>query len=291
MRRSASADGAASGLEAVATIPAADRRGDNVEIAYRQLRELIMNGVYAPGQRLTQTALTDMLGVGRTPLREALRMLQADGYLVSEANRGVTVSSIELGGTEELYAARLLLEPSLIAALADRFTTAEIDRMEDSLQGMGKSARHRSEFQEQHRLFHQVAVARYGPALEDLVMSLYRRIVWAQRVYMTQPQACEDFVGLDRKLLDAISAHDGTLAKQLLEFHLIDAALGLILAVEPAHEFDMLPTAALGIGLRMTLPEPVTSGLVELAWPNCRDELIGLQTSNAVCVPYDAPGS
>jgi DNA-binding GntR family transcriptional regulator len=250
---------------------------------------MIISGSYPPGQRLTQTELTDVLGVGRTPLREALRMLEADGYLVSIANRGVTVSSIELGSTEELYAARLLLEPPLISSLAGSFTCDEIDLMEENLAGMERTATRRSDFQEQHRLFHQVAVGRYGTAIEDLVMGLYRRIVWSQRVYMTQPRVTDDFIKLDRQLLDAIRDADGALAKQLLEFHLIDAALGLVLAVEPDHHFQALPGAASGLGIGMTFPEIGNSAPVELAWRNGREELTGLETSNARCVPFSAP--
>lgn len=270
--------------------PAPERRGDTVVNAYERLREMIIGGTYYPGQRLTQTELTDVLGIGRTPLREALRMLEADGYLVSVANRGVTVSSIELGSTEELYAVRLLLEPPLINSLAGSFACEEIDLMEESIAGMERAATRRSEFQEQHRLFHQVAVGRYGAAIEELVMGLYRRIVWSQRVYMTQPRVVDDFIKLDRELLEAIKAHDGVLAKQLLEFHLIDAALGLILAVEPDHEFDALPKAARGIGIEMTFPEQGASAPVEISWPGGNERLVGVATSNAVCIPYRAAG-
>jgi DNA-binding GntR family transcriptional regulator len=255
-----------------------------VAIAYERLRELIISGAYYPGQRLTQNELSDAVGVGRTPLREALRMLEADGYLVSVANRGVTVSSVELGSTEELYSIRLLLEPPLIRSLVSELTAEELDEMEASLDGMVRTAARRSDFQEEHFRFHQVAVRRYGPAIESLVMGLYRRIVWSQRVYMTQPRVTDDFVDLDRQLLEAMRAQDGVLAKQLLEFHLIDAALGLILAVEPDHEFAALPRAAAGIGVTMVFPPPGVSQRVELDWDEGADELIGLATSNAVCV-------
>jgi DNA-binding GntR family transcriptional regulator len=261
-----------------------DGRGGSVALAYERLRELIINGAYHPGQRLTQNQLSDAVGVGRTPLREALRMLEADGYLDSVANRGVTVSSVELGSTEELYSIRLLLEPPLITSLLSELTPEELDEMEASLDGMVRSATRRSDFQEEHFRFHQVAVRRYGPAIESLVMGLYRRIVWSQRVYMTQPRVTDDFVDLDRRLLEAMRAHDRVVAKQVLEFHLIDAALGLILAVEPDHEFAALPRAAEGIGIAIGFPPPGVSAPVELAWRAGSPALIGLATSNAVCV-------
>jgi DNA-binding GntR family transcriptional regulator len=263
-----------------------ERPGDTVSRGYERLREMIMSGTYSPGQRLTQTELTEALGIGRTPLREALRMLEADGYLVSKANHGVTVSAIELGSTEEFYAVRLLLEPPLIKSLAESFTSDEIDLMEECLGGMERVATRRTDFQEQHLHFHQVAVGRYGPAIEKLVMGLYRRIVWSQRVYLTQPRVANDFIKLDRQLLEAVKDHDGDLAKQVLEFHLIDMALGLILAVEPDHVFQALPRAAYGLGIRMRFPQIKSAALVELSWPDDRNALIGLETSNARCVAY-----
>lgn len=261
-----------------------DGRGGGVALAYERLRELIVGGTYYPGQRLTQNELSDALGVGRTPLREALRMLQADGYLDAVANRGVTVSAVELGSAEELYAIRLLLEPPLIRSLVSELTGEELDEMEASLDAMVRSAARRSDFQAEHLRFHQVAVRHYSPAIESLVMWLYRRIEWSQRVYMTQPRVTDDFVDLDRQLLEAMRAQDGALAKQLLEFHLIDAALGLILAVEPDHEFAPLPRAAEGIGIAVGFPPPGVSARVELAWREGRDAVVGLATSNAVCV-------
>jgi DNA-binding GntR family transcriptional regulator len=261
-----------------------DGRGGNVALAYERLRELIIGGAYFPGQRLTQNELSDAVGVGRTPLREALRMLEADGFLDSVANRGVTVSSVELGSTEELYAIRLLLEPPLISSLVSELTPGELAEMEASLDGMVRSATRRSDFQEEHLRFHQVAVRRYGPAIESLVLGLYRRIVWSQRVYMTQPRATDDFVDLDRQLLEAMRAQNGPLAKQLLEFHLIDAALGLVLAVEPDHEFAALPRAAHGIGIDLRFPPPGVFAPVGIAWQDGSPALVGIATGNAVCV-------
>ena len=81
-----------------------ERPGDTVGRAYTRLLELILEGTYLPGRRLSQHELSQQVGVGRTPLREALRLLEADGFVVSTANRGVAVAPAELGSAEELYA-------------------------------------------------------------------------------------------------------------------------------------------------------------------------------------------
>ena len=263
-----------------------ERRGETVTNTYVQLRELIIEGAYSPGQRLGQEELSQRLGVGRTPLREALRMLEADGLVVSNANRGVVVASAPIAAAEELYAVRLLVEPPLLATLTGRFSDEDMHAMEEHLDQMeAASLRHR-DFQSAHLEFHAVAVRRYPPTVGELVMELHRRVFWHQRVYMSRPRVTEDFVSLDRAMLAALGRGDSEAAKQLLEFHLIDAALGLIVDVEPDHRFEALPGAAAGIGIDLELDEGgVLRGPASIMWRRPCPELPELRTANLVYTP------
>jgi len=248
--------------------------------AYEKLRDLIVDGTYLPGHRLTQEELTEVLGVGRTPLREALRMLQADGFLDSVANRGVTVSRIELGAAEELYALRVLIEPPMVLSLAGTFSKDEIAAMKSSLGEMKLHPDRSKEFQESHLAFHRVALAKYGETIESWIMQMYRRIVWAQRSYMSRPKTAADFVSLDSKLFKALHTGDGAAAKQIMEFHLIDAAIGLILEVDPDHMFSALPRAAHGIGIEISMQDDNIVPPTEISWAAGSDAVRGLTSSN-----------
>jgi DNA-binding GntR family transcriptional regulator len=229
----------------------AERPGNTVGTANERLRELILEGVYLPGQRLSQQELAERLQVGRTPLREALRLLEADGFVVSTANRGVAVAPAELGSAEELYAIRFLLEPPIVAALADEFTAEDLAEMEQHLHQMEASAERRRDFQRAHLDFHLVALRRYGEELSRLVLQLYRRVIWHQRVYMSRPRVPTDFVSVDRALLEALGSHRPEEVRAVLEFHLLDAALGVVLDVEPDHRFGPLLLAARGNGVEI----------------------------------------
>jgi DNA-binding GntR family transcriptional regulator len=267
-----------------------ERRGDMVRSAYERLRDLILDGTYHPGHRLTQGELSEVLGVGRTPLREALRMLEADGFLVSIANRGVTVSQVELGATEELYALRLLVEPPLLLSLAGTFSDAEITQMESSLTELERHSDRSREFQEHHLAFHRVAVEKYGPAIEAFVMQLYRRIVWAQRSYMSRPRTAVDFLCSDTALLEALRLGDGLAAKQLLEFHLIDAALGLILDVDPDHVFGPLLRAAEGIGVDIRTEDGRVQPPTAISWGSrTKPDMRSLESGNLRVVEHAQP--
>ncbi|MCK2216337.1 GntR family transcriptional regulator [Actinomadura sp. ATCC 31491] len=86
------------------------------DLACSRLRELILDGVYPPGSRLTETEVAATLHTSRTPVREALRALAADG-LVRPAGRGVVVVALEEGDLDEAYQVRAALE-ALTAELA-----------------------------------------------------------------------------------------------------------------------------------------------------------------------------
>ncbi|MET7331980.1 GntR family transcriptional regulator [Nonomuraea sp. NPDC005650] len=79
------------------------------DVARKRLRELILDGAYPPGARLTETEVAAALDMSRTPVREALRALAADG-LVRPSGRGVVVVALEQGDLDEAYQVRAALE-------------------------------------------------------------------------------------------------------------------------------------------------------------------------------------
>jgi DNA-binding GntR family transcriptional regulator len=90
------------------------------ELVYRQLRELILFGELAPGQPVTIQGLTEQLGAGMTPVREAIRRLVAEGALESQGNRRVSVPQFSVANLDELIYARQAIEPELVARATER---------------------------------------------------------------------------------------------------------------------------------------------------------------------------
>src|SRR4029453_11627807 len=76
----------------------------------QKLREAIMSGTLKPGQRLVERELCEMMGVSRPSIREALRLLEADGLVNTVPHRGPVVSTISLEEAKQLYDARAVLE-------------------------------------------------------------------------------------------------------------------------------------------------------------------------------------
>ncbi|MER5751982.1 GntR family transcriptional regulator [Streptomyces sp. NPDC002088] len=243
------------------------RTGRTVEEIYAELRERILDGLYAPGVRLSQQTLADELSVSRTPLREALHRLEADGLVVAEANRGMTVSPAHHEQAEQSYATRLLIEPPLVAALVGKVGEKDVQEMAEALEAMERTSARTKDFQEAHLRFHTLLLHRYPPLLADMTTEQHSRILRHQRLHLTRPTVPDDFTRIDRQFLDAVRDGDGERARQLLELHLIDAALGMALDINPDYNFDSLLIVARGLGLDLEhAADGSVTRPVRLAW-------------------------
>jgi len=96
------------------------------ELIYRQLRALVLFGDLAPGQAVTIQGLSERLGAGMTPVREAIRRLIAEGALEFQGNRRVSVPLLTADNISELIVARQWIDPHLTIRATDRATAADL---------------------------------------------------------------------------------------------------------------------------------------------------------------------
>lgn len=262
------------------------RPGTAVDEIYQVLHDRIVNGKYAPGVRMSQAELAAELSTSRTPLREALNRLQANGLLVATNNRGMEVAAVRFEQTEQLYAIRLLVEPPLVAALIAALSAADIDDMETALSNMEQSRYITKAYQEAHHDFHMVMLSRYPDAMREMIESIYQKINRHQRLHFSRPQIPDDFTNTDRLFLEAIRAKNTLLARQWLEFHLIDAGLGLALDIDPDHVPAALVMAAQGIGIELDCKDGQIKRPVAIRWKSADARpMPDLETVNLKHVP------
>ena len=99
------------------------------ELIYRELRRLVLFGDLAPGQAVTIQGLTERLGAGMTPVREAIRRLIAEGALESQGNRRVCVPDLSAENVGELILARQWVDPELIRRATERASASDLDHL------------------------------------------------------------------------------------------------------------------------------------------------------------------
>src|SRR5213079_2359537 len=112
------------------------RDGQHVAVVHERLRDAILRGEIEAGATTSQTALAKQLDAGRTPLREALRMLQREGLVVSEPNRRVRIAELSSDDAEELYVMRIALEAVAVRITVPRLLSADVAELEGLLAQM-----------------------------------------------------------------------------------------------------------------------------------------------------------
>jgi DNA-binding GntR family transcriptional regulator len=135
------------------------------ETAYGRLKEAIQAGDLTPGQRIRENEMASWLEMSRTPVREALRRLEADGLLTSTPYRGMVISELDHQAVMELYSMREVLEGTAAGLAARHASGAEIavlkDIVDNELDAVGDPRRIASHNKHFHGALYRVAHNRY----------------------------------------------------------------------------------------------------------------------------------
>ena len=109
------------------------------EIVCEVLRDAIRGGILKPGEWLKENDLADELLVSRTPVREAIRKLEQEGYVVTVPRRGAYVASVSIRDINEIFEIRAALEALACELAAERITEEEQERLERLLVAIGRA--------------------------------------------------------------------------------------------------------------------------------------------------------
>ncbi len=194
-----------------------------VEQACEILRERIRLGDIPPGTRLRQEVLAEELGVSRTPLREAMRLLAADGLVVLEPNRGAVVAELSHDDRVAFWEARLALEPAAAHMGAQRRAASGVAAMEAAIADQRASMVGDQGFAA-NRAFHLALVASAGnPHLDRFAEALWVRAVGAA-IYATQASdnsVVAAYADQHAAILAAITSGDADRAESLTREHIL----------------------------------------------------------------------
>jgi DNA-binding GntR family transcriptional regulator len=199
-----------------------------------ELRSAILTGEHAPGARIRQEDLATRYGASRVPVREALRILEADGLVTLVANTGAWVARLSLAECEEMYRIREKLEPLLITTSMPRLGGQTIRRLEELASEM-EAGTDVEGFLRLDREFHLLSYSgAQTTLLGDLVHRLWNTTQHYRRAYTLLLDEGSNRIVHDEHhlLVTAIAAHDTEDAERVLIGHIRRTRLQLELHPE-----------------------------------------------------------
>jgi len=203
-----------------------------VDLTLRRLRQEILSGALAPGERLVEEALTQRFGTSRAPLREALRQLAQQGLIDYLPRRGVRVAELSATDADELFALRNVLERHAVQVAFARPGALTLAGVTSAWELMAEAARTGDAFEENnaHQRFHVEIVALAGRrhllmAFEPVILKLQLMMATNLRLEAEQQEAIEG-VERHRRLLDALSAGGLPAVLEALDGHGARAYIG-----------------------------------------------------------------
>lgn len=204
-----------------------------VENAYRAIREGIIDGSYPQGSHLTAQQLAEANGLSRTPVREAMRRLDAEGLISLIPNRGAFVARWTRDEIEQIYELRVLLEAFAAQAAAERSTDVQIEALRALADQMvtavsAKTIDHAA-IAEINGQFHRAVLEACGNArLRELLGSLTEMPLVLSTFRNYTRDELRRSAAQHNELVDAIAAHDTAWASAVMTAHIRSARRTLV---------------------------------------------------------------
>jgi len=191
------------------------------ERAYREIRRMIVRLELAPGAVIREDDLQERLGLGRTPIREALQRLVRDQFVVVLPRRGMFVSSIDVGELATLYETRAIIEPYAARLASVRGKPSHWARMRAVLADAHAPGMSGGELIEHDRECHEIVwEAADNRFLTDTLDMLYAQSDRLWHMYLADVDDMADAVDEHTRILDALEGGDTELAASLTEAHI-----------------------------------------------------------------------
>ena len=196
------------------------------EVTYARLRDMILFGLLEPGAPVTIQGLINDLGAGMTPVREAIRRLAAEGALLPQGNRRVTVPKLTTGLLDQIAFARMTIEPRLAELAAANLTPALITRLADidaQVDAAIRTGEITAYLKSNHAFHFALYEASDAPVLVDMARSLWLRFGPSLRIVIAKGGA----LSLPDQHEEALAAMKAGNAAALARAMLSDIAQGV----------------------------------------------------------------
>jgi DNA-binding GntR family transcriptional regulator len=212
------------------------------ELVYEQVRKRIIEGNYAPGERISMSAIARELGVSDIPVREGIKRLQAEGLLEYETHKGaVILGRLSATEIEELFAIRAELEALAIRQAVDSITTTQLMGLRRLLDEMLIAAdkRDATTYGQLNREFH-LAIYDAQPyrKLSAMIQNLWDSTDWCRRIFAVDEAYLPYSTAEHEEIFTALQRRDAETAEKVLRTQKQRALRWLLDHVEEREESD-----------------------------------------------------
>ncbi len=193
------------------------------EVAYRRLADALQNVDLEPNTPLPETYLSQLLGISRTPVREALQELAKDGLIQMVNGRAITVAARSAQELFDALSIREMLEPEVMRLAATHLPAPQLERLQQCTNEMERAAlvADRDAWSRADREWHEILCdACPNQLLGQMVMQARHRMYRKGSDEYVVDQYLIDGTQEHRLIVEAIASQDGTAAAQLMREHL-----------------------------------------------------------------------
>ncbi len=204
------------------------------EVVCETLRDAIRKGILEPGERLMEVQLAEELGISRTPVREAIRKLEQEGYVIMMPRRGTYVSDVSVRDIKEIFEIRSALESLSTGLAARRIEPEELETLQSLLteiegyieeNDIDKIVETDIKF---HGLLYQVS---RNERLVGIVSNLKDQLARFRTLSMSYPGRLRETLEEHRDMVEAIADGDAGGAREAAERHMEHAEETLLKAL------------------------------------------------------------
>lgn len=213
------------------------------EVVCETLRDAVRRGILQPGERLMEIQLAEDLGVSRTPVREAIRKLEMEGYVIMMPRRGTYVADLSIRDINEVFEIRTSLESLASGLAAERINEDELEKLQRLLVEIGayiKSGdmegivRTDTEF---HDLLYQ---ASRNTRLVGIISNLREQLTRFRTTSMSFPGRLKATLEEHRKIVEAIAQGDEKAARKAAEHHMEKSEQTLLASMKAKEKKDIV---------------------------------------------------
>lgn len=216
--------------------------GGDLELVYQGLRMEVFKGLLKPGDIVNQVHIAQRYNISRTPVREALRMLQAEGLIEAPFQYRMRVTAIDPAEVDSLYATWILMQSLGVLLTVSRYTTSELKKLQMSLLALSDlpppaSWEAQEKWEQCHKTFHQLLIKRAGVHVIELVEQCWSR---SERVRRTRlppgEQSWETSDHEHAEIVEAYARKSLRRAVNVTSTQLARAAVGVLSQLDPDYE-------------------------------------------------------